>query len=91
MRIDYSSCPACSSKQFAETDDLRVSTCKRCGAIFGTLPLGTSYQYVLPYFEKQPAPIEQCRYFDFLCIASDGLRRRHGWYNPANKLIVQAG
>jgi hypothetical protein len=47
---------------------------------------------VLPYFDPDPnvGPLT-IRYYDFTTLSSQGIGRRHGWYNPATKLIVQTG
>jgi hypothetical protein len=87
-------CPACSNRRGNKADSRFVYTCKACGGIFSTsgiLYLGDSYSYVLPRFETAEVPAEQTRYFDFLCLGSKGLERRHGWFNPATKLITQVG
>jgi hypothetical protein len=46
---------------------------------------------VLPGMSATEVPLEQIRYFDFTTVGSAGLGRRHGWYNPATKLITQVG
>ena len=68
-----------------------VYECAKCGAIFGTCYKGESYGLVKPFFAAQdPAPGE-ARYFDFTTLGSDGIGRRHGWFDPATKLITQVG
>lgn len=85
-------CPACSNKRGNKPDSNRVYTCKRCGAIFSSnIYLGDSYTYVLPYMAKQEVAPEQLRYYDLTCLGSEGIQRRHGWYDPDTKLIHQVG
>lgn len=84
-------CPACNSKSLTEIKTASVYTCDDCGAIFGQTHLGDSYAYVKPMFVSEESPVEEIRYFDFTCIGSDGVTRRHGWYHPSTKKIVQVG
>ena len=90
-------CPACKQqKGIKEVKPMAwVYECPRCGAIFNDRPhlyLGESYEYVLPYWAKADAPVEQLRYYDFTCLASGNkIVRRHGWYDPETKLIHQTG
>jgi hypothetical protein len=88
-------CPACNNgKRLKEIRAFTVMECPKCRAIFSGncyLYLGESYSYVLPYFAKEEVPPEKLRYYDFMCIGSMGIMRRHGWYDPATKLIHQVG
>jgi hypothetical protein len=85
-------CPACSggSKPIGGAAGL-IFKCLKCGAIHGQCYLGESYEHVLPYMTKEDVPPERTRYFDFTCLGSAGVTRRHGWYEPATKRIVQVG
>lgn len=88
-------CPACNRvKGNASTIDAQgVATCTRCSAIFSTrrLYLGDSYGYVRPFMTSTAVPADQLRYFDFDVLGSQGPDRRHGWFDPATRLVVQAG
>ena len=83
-------CPACSGNGINKG---KVSECKRCGGIFAdAIYLGDSYDFVLPYWDDPDAcRAGDQRYFDFVCLGSGGVDRRHGWFNPATKRIVQVG
>jgi len=85
----YAKCPACSGKR-VKTDKPTIFRCAACDAIFGECWLGTSYEIVEPYWDKDPNPAKT-RYFDFMTLGSEGQSRRHGWYNPATKRITQTG
>lgn len=88
-------CPACSCMRTKPYELngrklLTVKTCLACKAVYGELYLGDSYAVVEPYWDKETEPVET-RYFDFTCLGSAGVTRRHGWYNPATKRITQVG
>lgn len=85
-------CPACSHKRGFEIQMARVYECGACHAVYGSLYLGDSYGYVLPHFGNDSAEItERQRYFDFTCVGSKGVTRRHGWFDPCTKLLTQVG
>jgi hypothetical protein len=84
-------CPACDSQNLSEIKPCAVYTCQNCNAIFGQVYLGESYEYVKPVLADVEPPAEDLRYFDFDCVGSSGMTRRHGWYDPATKKIVQIG
>jgi DNA-directed RNA polymerase subunit RPC12/RpoP len=84
-------CPSCNSKRFAKTATSGVYQCVKCEAIFGTCTKGDSYNIVLPYFAKTEPSAESLRYYDLTVLGSDGITRRHGWFNPQTKLISQVG
>lgn len=83
-------CPACNGK-LVKTIRVTVYQCRKCEAVFGSCYLGDSYGYVLPYFAKEAVEPDQLRYYDFECLGSAGITRRHGWYDPATKLVHQTG
>ena len=87
----YTHCPACGGRKRRKTEIPGVYECmrKKCKAIFGKCSLGESYKLVLPYFTTEE-PTET-RYFDLYCLSSKGVIRRHGWYDPVTKKIVQLG
>lgn len=82
-------CPACGRKRGVREIDTSIYECPKCHAIFGKCYLGESYKYVLPYFTKEEP--KETRYFDFLCLSSKGIIRRHGWFDVATRRIVQVG
>lgn len=65
--------------------------CKKCGAVQGDCYKGDSYKIVLPFFVSQDIPMEKTRYFDLMVVGSNGLERRHGWFDPETRKIVQVG
>ncbi len=92
MTRNETKCPACSSEKRKATKVIGIWECQNCGAIFGTCYLGQSYEFVLPFFVKEEPPAEETRYYDLTCLASGNkIQRRHGWYHPATKGIVQVG
>lgn len=83
-------CPACSSKRI--TFFGQAYRCKKCDAIFSeTIYLGDSYSLVKPWFAKDPVDPKKLRYFDFTCLGSEGITRRHGWFDPETRLVHQVG
>jgi hypothetical protein len=90
QRLD-TGCPACGHKVVRPTDLARVFTCAKCDAVFGDCYLGDSYGFVLPFMIATEPHAGEMRYYDFTCLGSKGVTRRHGWYDPATKLIVQVG
>lgn len=87
-------CPGCSGKKYRRVLGVssgRIHRCERCGAIVAdSIYLGESYEAVLPWFSEAKGEVE-ARYFDFVCIGSEGISRRHGWFNIADRRIVQIG
>ena len=87
--MTYNSCPACGSKLSRSTDQgLQIYECVKCGAIYGNCYLGDSYGIVKPFFGEDG---DRSVYFDLTCLGSEGITRRHGWYNPETLLITQTG
>jgi ribosomal protein L37AE/L43A len=84
-------CPGCGHTLVRPTEQSRVFTCAKCGAIFGDCYLGDSYAFVLPFMIAKEPHTGEMRYYDFTCLGSNGLTRRHGWFDPATKMIVQVG
>lgn len=96
--MEYDRCPSCNSKRFSKVDgSFRIKQCRKCKAIFGECYLGESYSFVMPWFDTAREfdsfgkKIREERYFDFTCLGSEGITRRHGWYNPETKGITQIG
>jgi hypothetical protein len=84
-------CPLCNKNRSVTTVVPQVYRCNSCGSLFGQCYLGDSYSLVKPFFVKEEPAAEAIRYFDLECVGSKGIERRHGWYDPASKLIVQVG
>ena len=84
-------CPGCNGQGKPVAGTVDIHECRDCGGIFGHCYLGQSYEYVKPWFAKEPVAPEKLRYFDFTCTGSEGQTRRHGWYDPETKLIHQTG
>lgn len=94
-------CPSCHAKKRQKQQGVQMFECGRCRALYGTLYLGDSYAYVLPYFvtparereiqAEQQAGADPVRYYDFECLGSSGIQRRHGWFDAKTRRIVQVG
>ena len=87
------SCPACSSTSSRAHERSGVRVCAACSCVFTERPIwrGDSFEIVLPAWdETDPALVEE-RPFDLTVVGSDGLERRHGWFNPATRRITQTG
>jgi hypothetical protein len=84
-------CRACDNVRGNKEVATGIYECAACGAIFGTCYLGDSYGFVKPFFAAAEVPAGQSRYFDFTTLGSNGVGRRHGWFDPATKLITQVG
>ena len=87
-------CPACNStknRPYRPERFTQIYECRTCGAIHGTCYLGESYEIVRPYMTDKDVPPEKTRYFDFITLGSKGMDRRHGWYDPETRLVVQIG
>jgi hypothetical protein len=104
MAIDYSVCPACNHRlTVAELnrdyilDGRRIQgvrECKRCKALFGICYKGDSYALVLPFMADGQAANDargRERYFDFMTLGSEGIGRRHGWFDTATRKVTQIG
>jgi len=85
-------CPCCGRKRGIKSIGTGfVLECPKCKALFSnTIYLGDSYKYVLLYWDTEDHP-KTIRYFDFRCLSSKGIVRRHGWFNPKTRRIVQTG
>lgn len=87
-------CPGCShTLADAHSKVSGVALCRGCGAVYTTRPiyLGESYLLVFPRWADLEPPAEEVRYFDLECLGSEGLTRRHGWFHPATRRVVQVG
>lgn len=84
------SCPGCSSEKF--TPEGKGAKCSGCGGFVAEhIYQGDSYAMVSWAMHSDPNSVTEPRYFDISGVGSDGPYRRHGWYDPATKRIVQAG
>lgn len=85
-------CSACSGNlKETRKNSLRVYVCERCGGLHAEgIYLGDSYSLVKPFFSANTAPATEV-YFDFVCLGSAGITRRHGWFNPADGCMTQEG
>lgn len=89
-------CPACNHKKSRpyrkpNGQPTPANECTKCGAVFGTLYLGESYGIVKPWMTAENIDPNDTRYYDFECLGSEGITRRHGWFDPSTGLIVQVG
>lgn len=95
--VETTECPLCGRNEGTEVS-LRGRTYPgvyecTCGALHGSCYLGDSYALVSPRMDpnaNQVGPEDQ-RYYDLECVGSAGLSRRHGWYNPATRMVTQVG
>lgn len=88
------SCPGCGAIESGATEHHHsVVRCGGCGGIYTTSPiyLGDSHAIVWPHMAADQVPTEALQYFDFETLGSGGIGRRHGWFDPATKLVHQAG
>ena len=95
-------CPACNHTKNRDYRPEKfhgeVRECAGCGAIFtrdsAAIYLGESYLIVSPWFADEKdmeAADKRARYFDLTCLGSQGMTRRHGWFDPETKRITQVG
>jgi endogenous inhibitor of DNA gyrase (YacG/DUF329 family) len=85
-------CPACSYPKARKYGSFAsVYECARCGAVHGACYLGESYQIVLPRMVNVDLPFARPKYFDLRTLGSEGLGRRHGWFDPKTRLITRVG
>lgn len=68
-----------------------VHQCPHCGAVQGLCCLGDSHTIVLPWMTADDPPMERVRYYDLTVVGSEGVDRRHGWFDTQTRLIVQVG
>jgi hypothetical protein len=84
-------CPACSATVHRRLGP-QVYECTRCDAIHGTLYRGDYYsgRFINPTWDPRPR-VERTRYFDFMVLGSEGVKRVHGWIAADTRQIVQVG
>lgn len=90
-QTEVPACPACNHTRGFEVRMASIYECAACHGLYGRCYLGDSYTFVLPHMVGGPVPVEHQRYFDFTCVGSKGVTRRHGWFNPPTRLITQVG
>ena len=90
-------CPACSNEGMVGTKYPTVWICERCSAVFGSVAdEAQSYEIVKPMFLQEDGRDLLAeglgQYFDLMHVDADGnLQRRHGWYDPQTRMILQTG
>ena len=94
---DTDGCPACSNEGMVGTKYPTVWICERCSAVFGSvMDEAQSYEIVKPMFLQEDGRDLLAeglgQYFDLMHVDADGnLQRRHGWYDPQTRFILQVG
>lgn len=91
-------CPCCSAKQTYSTEveghHGSVVKCRKCGAVYTpdgcSIYRGESYGLVSPHMSDRE-DMAGAVYYDLRVLGSAGVARRHGWYDPQTKLILQVG
>lgn len=86
------SCPACSGRLFLTTEiGIEVLNCASCGALVADhLYVGQSHTLVSPQWDGAGEACD-ARYFDITALGQNGVVRRHGWFNPGTRKVVQTG
>jgi len=92
-------CPGCSctTGRPENSAPAGVYCCARCNGLIGRCYLGDTYVLVSPWF-AEPDRLREMqrahdggRYFDLIGLGSAGIERRHGWYDPLTRRVIQAG
>lgn len=85
-------CPACSGTVHTEKQAHTVYQCHACSCLWSpSIYLGDSYGLVRPQWSTDPSADSRAIPFDFVCLGSAGITRRHGWFDPQTRLITQTG
>ena len=86
-------CPGCGGEGTQEKGlPAGIYRCASCGGLFGQCYLGESYGLVRPFMTSESVPEDRLCYFDFTTLgAGFKIERRHGWFDTATRLVVQAG
>lgn len=95
MTRDRTKCPGCSEPSSTVTpigNHGAVVRCASCGGIYTRWPiyLGDTYKYVSNDWDPKGS-FDGAVYYDFIYLGSEGVGRRHGWFQPKTKGIVQTG
>ena len=91
---DYVTCPACDTTGNQTEITCSVFRCGDCGCLHGSCYKGDSYSYVKPFFAPEgatEAADERARPYDLAVVGSEGVSRRHGWFDPQTGYITQVG
>ncbi|NIR06838.1 MAG: hypothetical protein GTN82_15585 [Candidatus Aminicenantes bacterium] len=83
-------CPCCGRKHNAVSTTIMMY-CGECKAVFTPLYKKVSFAYSTNFVETEMESGEDWgnyRYFDIALVNNE---RRHGWYNPQTRNIVQVG
>ena len=87
-------CPSCNGLRNKPRADLGVQIweCRGCGSIHGTCYLGDSYAIVKDEWAPND-PVVEARAipYDLITLGNEGMRRRHGWFDPVTRCITQTG
>lgn len=84
-------CPLCERlRQHDRTTVAGVQRCRSCLTIHGQCYLGDSHTLVLPRMSSRQ-DMEGAVHYDLMTLGSGGVVRRHGWFDPQTKLILQVG
>lgn len=88
-------CPGCSGPIAAHEDGSGYGDCRRCGGLVTVRPVlgvAAAYRFVKAGM-GWPSGAAKERYFDIQYIeaATNTLKRRHGWHDPATGLVTQSG
>lgn len=89
-------CPACNATRRTQTRTTGVYTCGRCGCLYGQTYKGEASALVLPFMASQAAAdaaqaAGTVKPFDLTCLGSDGVTRRHGFYDTVTRRVTQVG
>lgn len=86
-------CPACSCERGHRLVRFpRVFSCGSCEGLVGDAGyLGDSYGLVSPHWAPADVDSGRTRYFDLVALGSEGLVRRHGWFDPTTRRVTQVG
>jgi ribosomal protein L37AE/L43A len=84
-------CALCGKQAYRNASVAGVYVCESCGAIWGRCYLGESYKLVANRMVTTDPPRETWRYYDLTCLGSDGITRRHGWFEAGTGNIIQVG
>jgi len=98
---DSPSCPCCGASERYSREDSRgtfgsLRVCRKCNALYTasgrSIYRGESYGIVSPHLAKgRPGDMDGAQYFDFTVLGSDGIGRRHGWFDPKTGALLQIG
>ena len=82
-------CTACNGR-LKKTDNLQIRECRKCGAIHGNVAKGLLH-HIVDFRKQGDENTTEARYFDLKVLASDGVKRVHGWYDANTRGVLQVG